>query len=233
MGFNFQGTFTKTQWRDFSDFTAIQKYELEARKRWIDAELTRTGQVTCVYDDFNMPVSYDASPTSYIGKLLLAYRMLGGVPERDMLLRTRDQVVFLQRGVDEYDDPPYTNGRQDRGSQRFDRSLCQKIERLKGWQLEIIKSKREIIEYKIKRAMDYADQLSEESKLLKALIDNSLVDTQIMDTETAMLEPNTYNIPTNDGDPFGLFIGKPADGAFEDAGTAAAQGNERVPQSSV
>lgn len=227
MAHNFFGSFTRAQWYDFRDFSTVQKHELEARRRWISAELARTGRVQCSYDEDNNPVSFEASPKSYIGKLLLAYRMLGGVPEHDMLLRTRDQVVFLNRGTGD-DSPAYTNGRVYRGSQRFDRTLGLAVESMKGWQLEAVKAKREHLEYKIKRALDYADQLEQEDVLLKNVIDGFY--QQIMKVESIMSEPDRYNIPSGIGDRHGLAIGVPGDGTFDDASTVAAAGNQRVPQ---
>ncbi len=231
MAFSFFGTFTRAQWYDFKDFATVQRTELEARKRWVDTELIRTGQVSCTYDeDGANPVSFEASPKSYIGKLLLAYRMLGGVPENDMLLRTRDQAVFLKQGIDMYDTPAYSNGRRQRGSQRFDRTLGLAVEAMKKWQLEAVKAKREHLEYKIKRAMDYADQLEQESEMLKELIDGFLVDDQIIRVETTISQPDRYNVPEGLGDRFGNEIGSPGDGSFDDAGLMAATDNQRVPQ---
>lgn len=233
MAFNFFGTFTKAQWFDFKDFVTVQRSELEARRKWVDAQLSRTGQVSCVYDDDNMiPISFDAPPKSYIGKLLTAYRMLGGVPETDMLLRTRKQVVFLKRGVDENDSPDYSNGRVDRGTQRFDRTLGLSIEAMKKWQLEAVKAKREQLEFKIKRAMDYADQLQQESVMLTGLVDGFAVDDQIMEVETTITQPDRYNTPSDVGDRFGLAIGKIGDATDLRAEVNAATGKQRVPQGS-
>jgi len=156
--------------------------------------------------------------------------MLGGVPENDMLLRTRDQVVFLKRGIDEDDSPDYSNGRVDRGTQRFDRTLGLYVESLKKWQLEAIKAKREQLEFKIKRAMDYADQLKQESDMLASLIEGFAVDEQIMKVETTITEPDRYNLPSDVGDRFGLAIGKIGDATDLYAEVNSATGHQRVPQ---
>jgi hypothetical protein len=228
MAYNFFGTFTKAQWDDFKDFTVVQREELGARLTWLKAEIARTGQVSCVYDDDNMtPISFTAAPRTYIGKLLLAYRMLGGVPENDMLLRIRDKPVFLHRGVDMSSSPSYSNGRLDRGSQRFDRSLGLAVEALKKWQLEVIKSKREHLEFKIKRAMDYADQLQQEYDMIDGLINGFVIDEQIVDVETTMFEPGRMNVPIREGDRHGLQIGNIVDPTMVDAVEVAASGHQR------
>jgi len=231
MAFNFFGTFTRAQWYDFRDFISVQRTELEARSRWLKAELTRTGQVECAYADDGTPLSFTASSKSYIGKLLLAYRMLGGIPENDMLLRTRDQVVFLNRGIDQDDRPRYSNQRVNRGSQRFDRSLGLAVEDLKKWQLEAIKVKREHLEFKIKRALDYADQLQQEYDMISSLT-GFAVDDQIMRVETTIEEPGRFNVPSGVGDRHGLGVGPPGDFTDPNAPFDSAAENQRVPQGS-
>jgi hypothetical protein len=230
MAFNFFGTFTRAQWREFKDFIEVQRTELYARRNWLDSEISRTGQVSCSYDDEGNPVSFEASPKTYIGKLLLAYRILGGIPENDMLLRTRDQVVYLKQGIDEDDRPEYSNGRLNRGTQRFDRSLGLSVESLKRWQIESIKSKRESLEFKIKRAMDYADQLQQELSMIDGMLSSFAVENQLLEVELLMNQPDRYNIPSGEGDKFGLKIGETGDGARVDSALQAASGNQRVPQ---
>lgn len=228
MAFNFFGTFTRAQWWDFKDFAMVQREELELRAKWLKAELARVGEIKCVYSDDNMtPISYTANPNSYAGKLLLAYRMLGGVPEYDMLLRSRAQAVSLQRGASQDDSPSYSNGRVNRGGQIFDRSLGLAVEKLKTWQLEAIKSKREHLEFKIKRALDYYDQLKQEYELVADLAYGFGVDEQIVNIEVEMMTPGRTNVPTTDGDRYGLQIGPGADPSVDTADDVVA-GNKRA-----
>lgn len=192
-------------------------------------ELIRVGQLKCTYSDDNTtPLSFKANPNSYVGKLLQAYRMLGGVPENDMLLRTRENTVYLNRGASIDDAPRYTNGRVNRGGQIFDRPLGLSVEKLKRWQLESIKAKREHLEFKIKRALDYADQLEQEVELLRGLIDGFSIDDQIMQVEVTMEEPGRANVPPGVGDRFGLGIGPVGDSTMEDVQQAAVEGNQRI-----
>jgi hypothetical protein len=214
---------------EFRDFAMVQRTELEARARWLLAEVARTGTVQCVYDeDGVIPVSFSAAPNTYIWKLLLAYRTLGGVPENDMLLRTRDNVVFLGRGASMDDKPGYSNGRLNRGGQIFDRDLGLAVEAMKKWQLEAVKTKRERLEYKIKRALDYADQLQEEYNLIQGLVSGVYdLDDQISKVETTMSEPGRANVPITDKDKFGLKIGDIVDVTMPDANERAISDNQR------
>jgi hypothetical protein len=228
MAFNFFGTFTIAQWEAFKAFTAIQEYDLEARKDWLEKQLNNNGKFTTTYDSDNLPVKFFA--TGYAGKLLEAYRILGGYPEREMLLRTRDKPVYLVRDEVErrnssntvtggYGDT-YSNGRRWRGNMRFDRDLGLIVEKIKDTQLESIKLKRERLEFKIKAALDYSDQLEQE-----------IVQINVAITELQfwvdLVEVNMESHVT-DGDEFGLSIGEVADYTDENAGDEIASKNQRT-----
>lgn len=226
MSFNFFGTFTTGQWEDFKAFSRIQAMDLRLRRDWLRRDLLRVGIFTTEYDGPD-PVKFTAS--GYAGKLLQAYRILGGVPEHTMLLRTRDKPVFKTKvgelTIDKnamvsggYSDV-YSNGRRERGGQRYDRDIGLKIEALKSWQLEAIKFKRERLEYKIKRAMDYSDQIQQEiseiDKLLTVLIGS--FEDQLISVEVLISRPESANVVPNLNDRFGLDIGRPSDFTFSDA----------------
>jgi len=194
---------------------------------------------TTEYDDNNYPKSFSVSPlNSYGAKLLSAYRILGGYPEKEMLLRTRDVPVFLTRGepitvrqdglVSGGYSETYTDSRRWRGGQRYDRDLGLRVERMKAWQLEIIKSKREKLEFKIKRALDYSDQLQQEVVLIdKLLTESTSVDTLIRKIEIQANTPYTANTVKNQQDLFGLNIGNVADRTLAAAEELAEAGAQR------
>lgn len=237
MAFNFAGTFTTGQWEAFKVFTQIQVYDLKLRKKWLEVQLERTGGFATTYNG-SAPSKFTVPP-SYASKLIEAYKIFGGVPERDMLLRDRDNTVFLVRsstseiGADGRpvggDSDTYSNGRRFRGNQRFDKFLALKVERLKQWQLSSIKSKRERLEYKIKAALDYSDQLEQEIKLIDSMLVQleRSVENQIIEIEATMERPNSANVVRNLEDQFGLAIGQVADSAFDDRDQVAAEGDQR------
>ncbi|HEY8098331.1 MAG TPA: hypothetical protein VIE65_19900 [Methylobacter sp.] len=237
MAFNFFGIYSTGQWESFLAFAKIQKMELRLRKRWLQAELTRNGIFTTQYDG-DVAVSFTAN--GYAGKLLAAYKILGGVPERDLLLRTRDQPVFKTKGTNigiaqdgtstgGFSDI-YSNGRRERGGQRFDRDLGLAVTRLKGWQLESIKFKRERLEYKIRKALDRQDELQLEigkiDDLLNELSSRSF-DSQVASIETTMATPNAANVVDDLDDVHGLKIGRVADLTFDDALAVATSEDQR------
>ena len=177
MAFPFYGSFSVAQWDELANFGRIQSKDIIDRIKWLNVQIQKIGVFETIYNN-NIPVSFTVSPiTSYGAKLLQAYKILGGVPERDMLLRTSDDPVFLTEGVGINQQnsesmssggysTEYSNSRQARTNQSPDRTLGLKIEKFKKWQLDAIKHKREHLEFKIKRALDYYDQLNNEMKLL-------------------------------------------------------------------
>ncbi len=241
MSFSFFGTFTSGQWEAFKAFARVQKVDVQLRINWLQKQLSMNGIFETVYDG-PMPVSFSASAGSYAWKLIAAYRVLGGVPEREMLLRTSDQPVFKTKGISVSDQvgnatsgfsDTFSNGRRERGTQRFDRDLGLMVEKLKGWQLAAIKAKRERLEFKIKRALDYSDQLQNEIAVLTAVLDEtstSSFDSQVVGIEVQMVTPGSANVIDNLEDVFGLAIGKPGDLSYADALQQGRQNDQRVPE---
>ncbi len=143
-----------------------------------------------------------------------------------MLLRTSDKPVFLTRAGKVGDNPGdstggysdiYSNGRRYRGNMRFDRDMALKVGRFKKWQLETIKQKREHLEFKIKRALDYSDQLQSEIDIINAMLDpNSFttVDNQISRIKQFMFKKGVTSVVENIADLWGLDIGKIGDASI-------------------
>ncbi len=227
MAFNFYGTFTTGQWEELRQFALIQATDIGARIAWLNRELSTIGLFSTIYDSSNShPLSFAVVPsTSYGAKLLQAYRALGGSPEKDFLLRTSDQPVYLLPGapIDTNDasgvatqgfSDSFSNGKRYRGQQRFDRDLGFPMEKFKRWQLEAIKHKRERLEYKIKRALDYSDQLQIEQQALTSMIatdSTTSVEGQIANLIALFHRPGAMNVIDNINDLFGFNIGRPGD----------------------
>jgi len=238
MAFNFYGTFTTGQWEEFKNFVAIQQIDLIQRKAWLQRELTRVGVFITDYDGPN-PTGFAAVAGSYADKLMTAYRILGGIPERDMLLRTSDIPVYASRTVPLTTDEngevtggvadTFSNNRRFRGSQIFDRDLGILVERLKKWQLEAIKLKRERIEYKIKRALDYSDQIQKEMALIDQLTAEGLgsASDQVLAVDVQIDTPDAQNTVDDTTDIFGLNVGVPSDFTRDSAITEDSEDAER------
>lgn len=225
MSFSFLGTWTTGQFEQLRVFAKIQEQDLLSRKAFLSRKITEVGVFSTEFDAETFhPIRYSVTPFSYASKLFQAYRALGGNPEREFLLRTRDQPVFLTRGTSLNTEDPtdstsgysdiYSNGRRYRGSQRFDRDVAVLVEKFKGWQLEAIKRKREHLEYKIKRALDYSDQLQIELDFISAmLVDESstAVDAQVSKINLISTRSGAANVIQDMLDVFGFNIGRTLD----------------------
>lgn len=229
MAFNFYGTFTLGQWEAFKAFARIQREDLLLRAESLEAELAKTGIFIIEYDG-PTPVLYDAPQGSYARKLLDAYRGMGGVPEKEMLLRSSDDPVYKIRAqpMEATDDgviggfsDVYSNGRRERGNQRFDRDLGVLVDRFKSWQLEAVKRKREHLEFKIKRTLDLSHQLQDELVFIRALLQDpdqpGSFDSRLARVEVEMARPGAANVVPDIDDVFGLNVGRPVDFTFSDA----------------
>lgn len=187
--------------------------------------ITENGIFVTEYDPETFhPIKYSVTPFSYASKLFIAYRALGGDPEKEFLIRTSDQPVYLIRGTSLNTQDPldttsgysdqYSNGRRYRGSQRFDRDVAIAVEKFKKWQLEPIKRKKENLEYKIKRALDLTDQLTNEADMIDAMLaeDSELsVDSQAVKIGLIASRTGAANVIQDMLDLFGFNIGRTLD----------------------
>jgi len=227
MAFSFFGTYTTAQFEELRKFSKIQERDIQDRITWLDAAISRNGIFITNYDEqSNLPTSFTCLVPSYGSKLLSAYRALGGNPERDFMLRTRNKPVFLERGKNISSDiedsnsgysETFTNGRRIRGDQRFDRDVGIVVNKLKSFQYEAIKRKREHLEYKIKRCMDYSDQLQSEKDALELMLsEDAFASVDDLTAEVFLKSSRTgaQNVVDDSEDIFGLNIGKPKDPTF-------------------
>lgn len=158
-----------------------------------------------------------------------------------MLLRTSDKPIFLTRGTTVvlgeggqntgYSDI-YSNGRRDRGGMRFDRDMGAAVDAVKKPFLEVIKHKRERLEFKIKRALDYSDQLQTEIDKIDDLLgdgDGSLNSLLAQVQSNANLS-GSLGVVDNPDDKFGLDIGRVGDLAYDDSLKEAEEETLRVPK---
>ena len=236
--------FTSGQWEELRQFALIQASDIGARIGYLNRELTTVGIFSTQYDpSTSFPSSFTVTPaTSHGAKLLQAYRALGGFPEQDFLLRTSDDPVYLTPGAplntndtsgimtQGYSDQ-FSNGKRYRGSQVFDRDLGFPMEKFKKWQLEAIKHKREHLEFKIKRALDYSDQLQIETTFLTSMIQPGTttdVNGQIANLIALFHRPGAMNVIDNLNDIFGFGIGRPGDTTVPNTLNIASTDDERL-----
>ena len=225
MAFNFFGTYTTGQYNEFRSFSKVQESDIKKRITHVEVMLTKFGSFNI---DYNQSSGYPTSVTcagndSYGAKLLRAYVILGGVPERDMVLRLKNDPVFLKKGTDintDGGDPnsgygsEYSDKRLDRGHLVFDRDLGTLINRQKNWQLQAIKRKRESLEFKIKRILYLSESLKDERAHLTSMLEDlgrnnlNMISSRV---QAIQLEPGRMNVIDNDEDLYGMGIGREYD----------------------
>ncbi len=182
MAFNFYGTFSLGQYEQYKTWSKYQEADIKKRIAYLENLIVRNGVFRTTFDDNHNPSRYTISPpNSYAAKLMKAYCSLGGSPTKDFIIRDSSLVTFKIKGApldtQDKDNPTagysnsYSDGTYDRGP-LYDRDVGYLVERSKGWQLEAIKRKREQLEFKIKRCLDYVDSLIAEKDMLQKMIDD-------------------------------------------------------------
>ena len=169
MAYDFLGTFNQSQFEDFLTFARSQLPYATARIRWLTAEMGRIGVVSFQYNQ-GVPQGYAATPEdSYLGKLLSAYEVLGGNPFLNLRIRQRNQTVYIIQGS-ETEPAQYTSsGEVVGGKGLLDGPTAELMKVAKGWMDEVLQARFNRLERKIRRALDYRDQLEEEIRELQTI----------------------------------------------------------------
>lgn len=209
MAFDFLGTFNKSQFERFLTFARTQLPIVDARINWLRSEQLRVGSVSFRFDG-GTPVEYAADPAdSYIGRLLAAYLVLGGSPLHDLRTRTMAQPVFIIRGSEGVSPAYMSNGEVIGARGLADASSSVLIQRGREWLLETLRYRFDRLERKIRRALDYRDQLDLEANLLlkmKAAVEvEGSLESVASQIQGLLTDPNYRAIFDDAGkDPFGL-----------------------------
>lgn len=164
------GTFNKSQFDRFLYFARGQQQDIKARLSHLSAELFRVGSIAFAYDQNGVPTHYTPSPAeSYIGRLLSVYEVLGGNAFFDMNLRSATQPVFLVKADEAHPAQLMSNGEIQSQPGQNDGNSAVLMQQLKAWLPDVMHTKRDYLERKIRRALDYTDQLQAEITLLSGI----------------------------------------------------------------
>jgi hypothetical protein len=169
MAFDYLGTFNRSQFNDFLAFARSQLPYAASRIRFLSSEISRIGTVTFNYNQ-GVPEGYGATPEdSYLGKLLAAYEVLGGNPFLNLKVRQRTQAVYIIQG-DETTPAQFTSsGEVVGGKGLMDGPTAELMRAAKGWMNETLQARFNRLERKIRRALDYSDQLRAEIAELEVI----------------------------------------------------------------
>ena len=171
MAFEFLGTFNRSQFERFVAFARTQLTGVGGRIAHLVYERNRLGALSFEYASGGNPVKYTVSgtKTTYIGGLVAAYEVLGGNVLRDLQVRSQSQAVHVLPGSETAPPMFMSNGEAIAGKGLGDALSAEHIRQLKAWMAAPIHYRREYLERKIRRALDYAEQLDTELDLLMAV----------------------------------------------------------------
>lgn len=169
MAHDYLGTFNRSQFERFLGFARSQLPLVQGRIQHAQAEIARVGTLTFRFTN-GVPAGFSASPsTSYIAKLLGAYEVLGGNPFIDLRLRQKSDPIFLVKGT-ETDGPQYMSNGEVVGAKGLsDAPTAELMHDARSWIDDSLYVRFERLERKLRRAMDYSDQLRSEVATLKTI----------------------------------------------------------------
>jgi hypothetical protein len=164
------GTFNASQFKRLQTFAQAQLADIPGRLAHLAAEQARVGNVLFQFNQ-SVVVSYAVSdPDSYIGRLFAVYEILGGDAFYDLPLRqSQTQALFLMKGDESHSAQLISNGKVVGTQGLMDADSAIPVQQIRAWMNDSIQYKREAIERKIRRALDYADQLAAEAQLLNTI----------------------------------------------------------------
>lgn len=176
MSHDFKGTFNASQFERFVAFARAQKADIAGRLVHLTAEQLRIGTLSFAYDANGVPQTYIPDDDSYIAKLVAAYEVLGGDPFYDLQIRTKAQAVFLRAGDDTTPAQLLSNGEVMGLPGLADAASGELMDNAREWVSDALGYKRDYLEHKIRRAVDYAEQLADEITYLTVVA--SAADTE-------------------------------------------------------
>lgn len=167
MAFDWGGTFNKSQFERFMAFARSQLPLVGARIAHLEAEKLRVGVPIFKFGTDGLVQGYTAEPAnSYVAKLLVAYEVQGGNPFLDLKVRARNDPVFKLRG-DQLAMPQLMSNGEVIGAPGLADAASARLMRLaREWLEPTLDARMGVLERKIRRALDYYDQLDEEAKAL-------------------------------------------------------------------
>lgn len=217
MAYNFAGTFTKSQFARFRQYVTAQLRLIDDRILHLQAEKDRVGNLAFAYDKGGIPfhVESDSIPDTYCGKLFVAYEALGGDAEFDLQVRSTSQPVFRIKGSVTKAAQLMSNGETISTVGRGDAESAVMMQKMRSWVHGDLHRRREYLERKIRRALDYAEQLTQEISQLQTMKQKvetpESLDYYLNHIDALTLDPRYTAITNDDGqeDPHGKFARAP------------------------
>lgn len=211
---DFLGTFNRSQFERLVAFAREHTHEVAARIQHLEAEATRIGAIGMVYDAAGNPTAYKVyPPESYLGRLVAAYEVMGGDVFYDLQIRAKAAPVFLRSGTETESANLFSNGEPVPEKALADAPSAKLVGNIRGWMSGVLE-RRDRLERKIRRAVDYADQLSDEIIILDKAVslkeDPGSLEHAVSEINVLIADKNYRAIADDKGrDPHGKFTRAP------------------------
>jgi len=232
MAFDFNGTFTRSQFERFERYLKDQLALVEDRIIHLEAEIERVGNLGFAFDSGGVPTELatdpkgNPPPPTYVGKLFSAYEALGGDAFFDLQVRSSGQAVFLVSGDETRESQQMSNGEIIGRRGLSDANSASLMTEARQWVEDDLDRRRNFLERKIRRALDYSDQLQTEVNTLRTILEDKTVDGSLaflLAQVQALIADRQYRAITDDSnqsDPHGKFAKAPF-AAYEPGGLGA------------
>ena len=170
MAFEILGSFSASQFTRFSTWVQVQTGQVSARIQHLNAEIARIGALSFAYDSNGIPTFVTPTDsTTYIGRLFQVYEALGGDAEFDLQVRSMSQPVFRNSGTEVRMPQTMSNGEVIGTGGLSDAQSGELFRQARDWAYDVQFYRRDLLERKIRRMMDYVDQLNAEVATLTAI----------------------------------------------------------------
>lgn len=180
MAFEFNGTLTVSQLERWKTYVRNQLSLVDARIAHLEAERDRIGNLAFAFDSGGSPIALtEDAPTTYCGKLYAAYAALGGDAEFDLQVRSTNQPVFRTEGDETQDSQMMSNGEVIGVKGLSDEESALLMQDSRSWVKGDLQRRRDYLERKIRRAMDYGEQLSAEISELRTIKGSAQVENSL------------------------------------------------------
>jgi hypothetical protein len=210
MAFDFLGTFTKSQFDRFEVFVRDQATLIDGRIAHLQAERDRIGNLAFAFDSGGVPTDMTSDPPStYVGKLFSVYEALGGDAFYDLQVRSTSQPVFKLKGDETKQPQQMSNGEITGTPGLSDAASSELLRQARDWTQETLTYRRDALERKVRRAVDYAEQLKIEIARLQTVKSAATVSGAldfVINGIRQLLGDRNYLAASNDGskpDPHG------------------------------
>lgn len=223
----FLGTFNRSQFTRLATYARSQLTYIKARIQHLTIEKQKIGFLQFIYDSAGQPTGYATGQpgvVTFIGKLMSAYEVLGGDPFYDLQVRSISNPVFYLKGTETTTAKVLSNGEPVPSLGLADAVSGNAVRSMRDWMSENL-DRLERIERKVRRAIDYSDQLQIEIDNLTSItnaveIDGSL-ENLIALVNQLFVDPSYRAIADDNGkDPFGKMTYSPMS-SYDQGGTRA------------